>query len=232
MALPTQVWTMGWRVPRAARGLGVEVGGWHTVPPLDGLLCCDRCPHHGRPRLCCGVERAGRALVRWCRLLCARAPCCAASVPGRRRPAHICAQSLSMLWVCGMEQGWAILQVEHPPDEASWRNPNVTRTADARPTHRQTARADQRARGPQRDGIARAAPNHQSEPPGRRRVGEKPTRLRENAWKFRGSSLPVRETNTASQGKRLRRCLFLLFGSTESEAVFVSFVWVNSCRKD
>ena len=40
---------------------------------------------------------------------------------------------------------------------------------------------------PQRDGIARAAPNHQSEPPGRRRVGEKPTRLRENAWKFRGS---------------------------------------------
>ena len=116
---------MGWRVPRAARGLGVEVVVWHTVPPLDGLLCCDRCPHHGRPRLCCGVERAGRALVRWCRLLCARAPCCAASVPGRRRPAHICAQSLSLLWVCGMEQGWAILQVEHPPDEASWRNPNV-----------------------------------------------------------------------------------------------------------
>ena len=112
-------------MPRAARGLGVEVVVWHTVPPLDGLLCCDRCPHHGRPRLCCGVERAGRALVRWCRLLCARAPCCAASVPGRRRPAHICAQSLSMLWVCGMEQGWAILQVEHPPDEASWRNPNV-----------------------------------------------------------------------------------------------------------
>ena len=63
--------------------------------------------------------------VRWCRLLCARAPCCAGSVPGRRTPAHICAQSLSMLWVCGMEQGWAILQVEHPPDEASWRNPNV-----------------------------------------------------------------------------------------------------------
>jgi len=95
------------------------------------------------------------------------------------------------------------------------------------------APADQRARGPQRDGIARAAPNHQSEPPGRRRVGEKPTRLRENAWKFRGSKFPpVRETNTVSQGKRLRRCLFLLFGSTESEAVFVSFVWVNSCRKD
>jgi len=112
-------------VPRAARGLGVEVVVWHTVPPLDGLLCCDRCPHHGRPRLCCGVERAGRALVRWCRLLCARAPCCAGSVPGRRTPTHICAQGLSMLWVCGMEQGWAILQVEHPPDEASWRNPNV-----------------------------------------------------------------------------------------------------------
>ena len=34
------------------------------------------------------------------------------------------------------------------------------------------------------------SPNHQSEPPGRRRVGEKPTRLRENAWKFRGSSFP------------------------------------------
>ena len=59
MALPTQVWTMGWRVPRAARGLGVEVVVWHTVPPLDGLLCCARCPHHGGPLLCCGVERAG-----------------------------------------------------------------------------------------------------------------------------------------------------------------------------
>jgi len=125
MELPTQVWTMGWRVPRAAHGLGVEVVVWHTVPPLDGLMCCVRCPHHGGPRLCCGVERADRALVRWCRLLCARSPCCAGSVPGRRRSAHICAQSLSMLWVCGMEQGWAILQVEHPPDEASWRNPNV-----------------------------------------------------------------------------------------------------------
>ena len=62
MALPTQVWTMGWRVPRAARGLGVEVVVWHTVPPLDGLMCCARCPHHGGPRLCCGVERAGAAL--------------------------------------------------------------------------------------------------------------------------------------------------------------------------
>jgi hypothetical protein len=53
--------------------------------------------------------------------------------------------------------------------------------------------------------------------------------------KTRGSFVdrvfPVRETNTASQGKRLRRCLFLLFGSTESEAVFVSFVWVNSLKK-
>ena len=76
------------------------------------------------------------------------------------------------------------------------------------------APADQRARGPQRDGIARAAPNHQSEPPGRRRVGEKPTRLRENAWKFRGSSFPC-------QGNKHR-----LTGKT-SEAVFVSFVWVN-----
>jgi hypothetical protein len=148
MARPTQVWTMGWRVPRAERGLGVEVVVWHTVPPLDGLLCCARCPHHGRPRLCCGVERAGRALVRC-------AGCCA---PGRRVAPAPC--------------------------------PAVGR--------------------------------------------EKPTRLRENAWKFRGSRVcfPVRETNTASQGKRLRRCLFLLFGSTESEAVFVSFVWVNSCRKD
>ena len=51
MARPAQVWTMGWRVPRAARGLGVEVVVWHTVPPLDGLLCCARCPHHGGPRL-------------------------------------------------------------------------------------------------------------------------------------------------------------------------------------
>ena len=50
--------------------------------------------------------------------------------------------------------------------------------------------------------------------------------------KFSGSKFPpVRETNTVSQGKRLRRCLFLLFGSTESEAVFVSFVWVNSLKK-
>jgi hypothetical protein len=132
---------------------------------------------------------------------------------------------------------WRLLQ--HCAREAitapktSWAPRSPTRTADARPTHRQTVRAHQRARGPQREGIARAAPNHQSEPPGRRRVGEKPTRLRENAWKFRGSKFPpVRETNTVSQGKRLRRCLFLLFGSTESEAVFVSFVWVNSCRKD
>jgi len=222
---------MGWRVPRAARGLGVEVVVWHTVPPLDGLLCCVRCPHHGGPRLCCGVERAGRALVRWCRLLCARAPCCVGSVPGRRRSAHICAQSLSMLWVCGMEQGWAILQVEHPPDEASWRNPNVYYDACGPPSPSRTragscygsdrlhclsptVRADQRPRGPQRDGIARAAPNHQSEPQGRRRVGEKPTRLRENAWKFRGSSFPC-------QGNKHR-----LTGKT-SEAVFVSFVWVN-----
>jgi hypothetical protein len=37
-------------------------------------------------------------------------------------------------------------------------------------THRPTVRADQRAHGPQRDGIARAAPNHQSKPPGRRRA--------------------------------------------------------------
>jgi len=102
MALPTLVWTMGWRVLRASRGLGgVEVVVCHTVPPLDGLLCCARCSHHGGPRLCCGVERAGQTLVRWCRLLCARAPCCAGSVPGRRRPAHICAESLSMLCVCG-----------------------------------------------------------------------------------------------------------------------------------
>ena len=91
-------------------------------------------------------------LVGWCRLLYARELCCAGSVPGRRTPAHICAQSLSMLWVCGMEQGWAILQVDHPPAEVS------------------------------------------SEPPGRRRVGEKPTRLRVDAWKFRGSSLSGKQT--------------------------------------
>ena len=103
--------------------------------------------------------------------------------------------------------------------KSSWAPRSPTRTADARPTHRQTVRADQCARGPQRDGIARAASNHQSEPPGRRRVGEKPTRLRENAWKFRGSSFPC-------QGNKHR-----LIGNT-SEAMFVSFVWVNSCRKD
>ena len=48
----------------------------------------------------------------------------------------------------------------------------------------------------------------------RARRGEKPTRLRENAWKFRGSSFPC-------QGNKHR-----LTGKT-SEAVFVSFVWVN-----
>ncbi len=46
--------------------------------------------------------------------------------------------------------------------KSSWAPRSPTRTADARPTHSQTVRADQRARGPQRDGIARAAPNHQS----------------------------------------------------------------------
>jgi hypothetical protein len=54
----------------------------------------------------------------------------------------------------------------------SWAPRSPTRTADARPTHRQTVRADQRARGPQRDDIARAEPNHQSVPPGCRRVDE------------------------------------------------------------
>ena len=76
--------------------------------------------------------------MRWCRLLCAREPCCAGSVPGRRTPAHICAQSLSLLWVCGMEQGWGILQVEHPPAEASWRNPNVYYDARGPPSPSRT----------------------------------------------------------------------------------------------
>ena len=74
-------------------GGGDEVVVGNTVPPLDGLLCCARCPHHGGPLLCCGVERAGPnagALVQ------------AAVRPGavlrllRARPseaAHICAQS-------------------------------------------------------------------------------------------------------------------------------------------
>jgi hypothetical protein len=38
----------------------------------------------------------------------------------RARPSdactHLCADP-ELLWVCGMEQGWAILQVEHPPTE-------------------------------------------------------------------------------------------------------------------
>ena len=42
--------------------------------------------------------------------------------------------------------------------KSSWAPRSPTRTADARPTHRQNVRADQRARGPQRDGIARATP--------------------------------------------------------------------------
>ena len=189
--LPTLVWTMGWRVPRAARGLGGGSKWWCVTPCLRWMGCCAAPGALTTADHDCVVGWRGRA-ERWC----AGAGCCA---PGRRAAPPPCPA------VGGLHTS----------------------------THRQTVRADQRARGPQRDGIARAAPNHQSEPPGRRRVGEKPTRLRENAWKFRGSKFPpVRETNTVSQGKRLRRCLFLLFGSTESEAVFVSFVWVNSCRKD
>ena len=38
MVRPAQVWTMGWRVPRAARGLGTEVVVCHTAPPLGGLV--------------------------------------------------------------------------------------------------------------------------------------------------------------------------------------------------
>ena len=222
---------MGWRVQRAARGLGVEVVVWHTVPPLDGLLCCDRCPHHGRPRLCCGVERAGRALVRWCRLLCARAPCCAASVPGRRRPAHICAQSLSMLWVCGMEQGWAILQVEHPPAEVSWRNPNVYYDACGPPSAVGT---------PQPHSHSRCASNAPPDRPGRS-ARPRPAEGRHRPCRAQppvratGASSCGRKTNTLArkrvevswveistcQGNKHR-----LTGKT-SEAVFVSFVWVN-----
>jgi hypothetical protein len=97
----------------------------------------------------------------------------------------------------------------------SWVTGSPTRTADARPTHRQTVRADQRVRGQQRDGIDRDAPNNQSEPPGRRRVDEKQTRLRET----RGSFVPK------FRGSRV--CF-----ACQSEGVFVSFVWVNSCRKD
>jgi hypothetical protein len=100
---------------------------WCGTPCLRWMGCCAAPGALTTADHYCVVGWRGRVrtLVRWCRLLCDRAPCCAGSVPGRRSPAHICAQSLSMLWVCGMDQGWAILQVEHPPDEASWRNPNV-----------------------------------------------------------------------------------------------------------
>ena len=37
-----------------------------------------------------------------------------------------------------MEQGWAILQVEHPPAEASWRNPNVYYDARGPPSPSRT----------------------------------------------------------------------------------------------
>ena len=71
----------------------------------------------------------------------------------RARPSeactHLCAypehvvrvwsrQSLRMLCVCGMEQGWAVLQVEHPSREASWRNPNVYYDARGPPSPSRT----------------------------------------------------------------------------------------------
>jgi hypothetical protein len=174
---------------------------------------------------CCRHLMVKFSLASICQLLLFHFICTSCTVPAIQLPCAYTVLVLRLPCACHPNLMTCV--------KSSWAPRSPTRTADARPTHRQTVRADQRARGPQRDGIARAAPNHQSEPPGRRRVGEKPTRLRENAWKFRGSKFPpVRETNTVSQGKRLRRCLFLLFGSTESEAVFVSFVWVNSCRKD
>jgi hypothetical protein len=50
---------------------------------------------------------------------------------------HLCAET-DLLWVCGMEQGWGILQVEHPPAEASWRNPNVYYDARGPPSPSRT----------------------------------------------------------------------------------------------
>ena len=133
--------TMGWRVPRAARGLGTEVVVCHSALTTTVLWGGEGGPGAGA-RVQAALSRRSTAPGRWCRplcrLLCARAPCCAGSVPGRRTPAHICAQSLSLLWVCGMEQGWAILQVEHPPAEASWRNPNVYYDARGPPSPSRT----------------------------------------------------------------------------------------------
>ena len=43
----------------------------------------------------------------------------------------LCAQSLSMLWVCGMEQGWAIQQVEHVPAEACAQSERLLRRVRA-----------------------------------------------------------------------------------------------------
>ena len=185
-------WGGGCRALRVDWG-GVEVVVCHTVPPLDGLLCCVRCPHHCGPRLCCGVERAGRALVRWCRLLCARSPCCAASVPGRRRPAHICAQITA--------------------PKTSWPPRSPTRTADECPTHHQTVRpisAPAARRG-------KASPVQRPTTSQSHRGVVVWAKNQHACAKTRGSFVD----RVPCQGNKHR-----LTGKT-SEAVFVSFVWVN-----
>jgi len=72
-------------------------------------------------------------------------------------------------------------------------------------------------------GGSEVAPGGSESHRGGRRVGEKQTRFArkrvEVSWKF-----PCQGNKHRLTGKSLRRCLFLLFGSTESEAVFVSFV--------
>jgi hypothetical protein len=139
------------------------------------------------PKWWCVTSRL--RLVGWCRLLCARAPCCAGSVPGRRTPAHICAQSLSMLWVCGMEQGWAILQVEHPPAEVSWRNPNVYYDACGPPSAVGT---------PQPHSHSRCASNAPPDRPGRS-ARPRPAEGRHRPCR---AQPPVRATGASSCGRK------------------------------
>jgi hypothetical protein len=121
MARPAQVRTMGWRVPRAARGLGTEVG-CVTVPSprrTTTVLWGGEGGPGADARVQAALSRRSTAPGRWCRLLCrllcARAPCCTGSVPGRRTPAHICAQGLSCCGCVGWSRGgqscrWSIRQ--------------------------------------------------------------------------------------------------------------------------
>ncbi len=128
--------------------------------------------YHGGPRLCCGVERAVLALVRWCRLR--RAAPAQSPAVGRLHTHSRCASNA-------------------PPDRPG-------RSARTRP-----------AEGRHRPGRA--------QPPVR----------------ATGASSCGRKTNNLAR-KRVAvswiEGIFLKQTPPQSEGVFVSFVWINSCRKD